>query len=298
MAQQDIITPMAAADELPVVRRIDLSDVQEALRKGWDDFRAMPTHVIFLCIIYPIAGALMVRAATGLEMVPLLYPIVAGFALVGPFAAIGLYELSRRREQGLDVTWSHAFDIVHSPSFWPICALGAVLVAIFCIWVALAQALFTTAFGETATFTLGGFLSAVWSTPQGHWLILTGNVVGVALSVIAFALSVVAFPLLLDRNVGFATAVLTSLRAVALNPLAMAAWGLIVAATLVIGALPLLCGLAIVLPVLGHTTWHLYRRVVKPVYGARPPYVAPVKGRKFAADFPASLFSRSRFLDR
>lgn len=298
MAHQDIITPLEVAGELPAVRRIDLSDIQVALRKGWDDFRAMPTHVIFLCIIYPVAGALMVRAATGLEMVPLLYPIAAGFALVGPFAAIGLYELSRRREQRLDVTWSHAFDIVHSPSFWPICALGAVLVAIFCIWVALAQALFTTAFGETTAFTPSGFLSAVLTTPQGHWLILTGNIVGFGLSILAFAMSVIAFPLLLDRNVGFATAVLTSLRAVALNPIPMAAWGAIVAAALVLGALPLLCGLAIVLPVLGHTTWHLYRRVVKPVNGVRPVYAPPVKGRRFAAEFPASLFSRSRHIDK
>ena len=299
MATNDIITPLeTTTGQLPVVQRISIADVWSALQEGLADFRAMPTHVIFLSLIYPIAGALLVRATMGLEMVPLLYPVVAGFALVGPFAAIGLYELSRRREQGLDTSWRHAFDVVHSPSIWPICALGAVLVAIFCIWVAIAHGLYTAAFGETTPLSFWSFLEGVFTTPQGRWLILTGNIAGIALSIVVFAISVVAFPLLLDRNVGFATAILTSLRAVTLNPVAMAAWGLIVAAALVLGALPLLCGLAIVLPVLGHSTWHLYRRVVKPDDGVRPDYTPQVKGRKFAAEFPASLFSRSRHIDR
>ncbi len=299
MATNDIITPLeTTTGALPVVQKITIADVWSALHDGVDDFRAMPTHVIFLSLIYPVAGALLVRAAMGYELLPLLYPIVAGFALVGPFAAIGLYELSRRREQGLDVTWSHAFDVARSPSLWPILALGAILVAIFCIWVAIAHALYTSAFGEATPASLQSFLAGVFTTPQGWWLMFTGNMAGIALSIVVFAISVVAFPLLLDRNVGFATAILTSLRAVALNPTAMTAWGLVVAAGLVFGALPLLCGLAIVLPVLGHTTWHLYRRLVKPEDGTRPAYVPKDKGRRFAAEFPASLFTRSRHSDR
>ena len=133
MARADVILPAEPASELPVVRSIGIGDLRDALRKGLDDFRAMPTHVVFLCLIYPIVGLALGRAAFGADVVPLLYPLASGFALIGPFAAIGLYELSRRREQGLDTSWKHAFDIVHSPSIWAIVGLGLLLLAIFAV---------------------------------------------------------------------------------------------------------------------------------------------------------------------
>ena len=116
MAQSDIILPTERLHELPTIRTITLTDLRDALAKGLDDFWAMPTHVIFLSLIYPIVGIALGSATFGYDVVPLLFPLAAGFALIGPFAAIGLYELSRRREQGLDTSWRHAFDIVHSPS--------------------------------------------------------------------------------------------------------------------------------------------------------------------------------------
>lgn len=292
MAHVDIILPAQPTRGLPAVRSIGLGDLKYALAKGLEDFRAMPTHAIFLCLIYPIAGIAIWRATLGYEVVPLLYPLAAGFALIGPFAAIGLYELSRRREQGLDTSWRHAFDIIHSPSAWSICALGVILLAIFGVWLAVANGIYVANFGEPEQpVPLAAFVGQVLTTPQGHNLIVVGNAVGFLFAVLAFALSVVSFPLLLDRNVGVAGAIATSIRVILKNPLTMVAWGLIVAFGLLIGSLPFFLGLAVVMPVLGHATWHLYRRVVMPDASPRPEFHPREKGRRYAADFPSSLIA-------
>ncbi len=294
MAHYDIIMPTESAGELPVVRKIGLADLADALAKGLQHFQAMPTHVVFLCLIYPIIGLVLFRMMFGLELVPLLYPLAAGFALVGPFAAIGLYELSRRRELGLDTSWRHAFDIVHSPSFGGILALGLLLLAIFGVWIGVAHALYVENFGYREPTSLVAFAHAVLTTPEGHNLIIVGNAVGFMFAVLAFMLSVVSFPLMLDRNVGVAVAIATSVRAVIVNPVTMAVWALIITAGLVIGTLALFVGLAIVMPVLGHATWHLYRKVVEPDPSPRPEYHPRNKGKRYAADFPASLFASTR----
>ncbi len=298
MAHYDIITPTEPAEGLPVVRQIDLADLKEALTKGVADFWAMPTHVVFLCLIYPIAGLLIGRATFGYDLIPLLYPLAAGFALLGPFAAIGLYELSRRREAGMDTSWKHAFDVVHSPSFKSILGLGGVLVLLFIVWVAVAHAIYIANFGVREPEALGAFLGTVLTTREGFNLIVLGNLAGFLFAVIAASLSVIAFPLLLDRNVGVGTAMLTSLMTVARNPVTMAAWGLIVAVGLLLGSLPLFFGLAVVVPVLGHATWHLYRKVVEPDNGPRPEFRPRPKGVRYAAEFPSSLFFPSRREDQ
>jgi uncharacterized membrane protein len=246
----------------PAVRKIALADLYDALKEGIDDFWAMPTHVIFLSLIYPIVGLMLARLAFGYDVLPLLFPIAAGFALVGPFAAVGLYEMSRRREAGLDVAWRNALDVRHSPSFGAILALGALLTVVFLVWVAVAQAIYVASFGYAPIASMPDFAHDVIATKAGWKLILVGNAVGFLFAVLVLTVSVVSFPLLLDRDVGAASAVLTSVRAVAVNPVPMAAWGLIVAALLAIGSIPFLFGLAVVMPVLGHATWHLYRRVV------------------------------------
>jgi uncharacterized membrane protein len=251
----------------------------------------MPTHVVFLCLIYPVAGLALGWATVGFDVVPLLYPLAAGFALIGPFAAIGLYELSRRRELGLDTSWRHAFDIVHSPSLPAIVALGMLLLAIFAVWLAVAQAIYVANFGEDEQrMTVTVFIAQVLTTPQGHNLIIVGNAVGFLFAVLAFSLSVISFPLLLDRNVGAAVAIVTSFKVILNNPVAMGLWGLIVALALVAGFLPFFVGLAIVMPVLGHSTWHLYRKVVEPDANPRPEYHRRSRGRRYAADFPVALF--------
>jgi uncharacterized membrane protein len=292
----DVILPTESTHELPTVRSIGLLDLRDALAKGLDDFRAMPTHVVFLCLIYPIVGIALGGATFGYDVVPLLYPLAAGFALIGPFAAIGLYELSRRREMGLDTSWRHAFDIIHSPSIRAIAALGLLLLAIFAVWLAVAHAIYEANFGQEP-MALAAFVRRVLTTPEGQSLIFIGNAVGFLFALLAFSLSAVSFPLLLDRDVGAAVAIATSLRVILRNPVAMALWGIFVAGLLVIGSLPFFFGLAVVMPVLGHSTWHLYRKVVEPDPRSRPKFHPRPKGRRYAAEFPASLFAPSERSD-
>jgi uncharacterized membrane protein len=279
-----------ATHEEPRVRKIGLADIADALRRGIDDFLAIPTHAIFLCLIYPVAGLFLARLAFGYDLLPLLYPLAAGFALIGPFAAIGLYELSRRREQGLDPSWSDAFEVVRSPSFGAIAALGVLLLLIFFIWLAVAQAIYVATFGYQPAASMPEFLRNVLTTPEGWMLIVAGNGIGFLFALAVLTISVVSFPLLLDRDAGAADAMLTSMRVVRTNPLAMAAWGLIVALVLALGMLPFFLGLAVAIPVLGHSTWHLYRKAVEPDPNPRSDYGPRPERQRYAADFPAVLF--------
>jgi uncharacterized membrane protein len=246
----------------PTVSRIGLADLRDAVAKGIDDFKAIPSHAIFLIIVYPIVGLILFRLTFGYDMLPLIFPLIAGFALIGPVASIGLYELSRRREKGLDASAWHAFDVLRSPSIGAIARLGLLLLVIFITWLVVAQAMYVGIFGKWVPASLEEFANRVLTTSAGWQLIIVGNVCGFLFAVLVLVISVVSFPMLVDRNVGAATAVRTSVRAVLANPMTMAMWGLFVAAALVIGSLPLLFGLAIVLPILGHSTWHLYRKVV------------------------------------
>jgi uncharacterized membrane protein len=291
MAQVHILLGAGAEQAAPVVRRVAPADLFDALRRGWDDFAAMPTHALFICAIYPLIGIVLAGLTMGFAVLPLLFPLAAGFALIGPIAAIGLYELSRRREAGASVTAADALRALHAPSTDAIAALGLLLLVLFVIWVAAARAIYIDNFGYAAPVSASAFFHDVLFTPAGWSLILVGNGVGFLFAVVALSISVVSFPLLLDRDVGAAVALTTSVRVVLANPLVMALWGLIVAALLVIGSLPLFIGLAVVLPVLGHATWHLYRKAVAPDPNPRPDYGPPARdGRRYAADFPAVLW--------
>lgn len=272
------------------VRRIGLADLKDALAKGFEDFYAMPTHAMFLGVIYPIIGLVLARLAFGYSILPLIYPLATGFALVGPFAALGLYELSRRREAGLDASATHAFDVLQSSSIGAIAALGFLLLLVFGVWLAIADAIYVADFGYAAPASIGQFVHDALFTGAGWNLIIVGNIVGFCFAVLVLTMSVVSFPLMLDRDVGAAVALLTSIRVVLKNPVIMAVWGLIVAGLLVIGSLPFFLGLTVVVPVLGHATWHLYRKVVEAGSSPRPEQHAPPAGRRYAADFPANLF--------
>jgi uncharacterized membrane protein len=290
MAHTEVIGA-AESPPLPSVRKITPADLRDALARGLDDFRAMPTtNVIFLGLIYPIVGLILARLTFGYDVVPLLFPIAAGFALIGPLAAVWLYELSRRREQGLDVAWHHAFDVLHARSLPAIAALGLLLMAIFVVWVAVAQAIYVANFGYAPPESFTSFLSRVFTTREGWTLIVVGNAVGFVFALLVLTISVVSFPLLLDRNVGALMAVVTSVKAVASNPGTMAMWGLIVAVALVAGSIPLFLGLAIVVPVLGHATWHLYRKTVEADQTPPQEFRPAREHHRSAADFPASLF--------
>jgi uncharacterized membrane protein len=259
-AKADIDT--YAASTLPNIRRISHGDVKDALARGWDDFKAMPTFAVFLVVIYPVIGFILFNLTFGYNLLPLAFPLLAGFALVGPVAAIGLYEMSRRRELGLDISLN-ALNILKRPAMGSIIALGAVLLAIFFIWLSSAQSIYNSIFGNPAQPpSFAEFTRQVFTTPAGLKLIAVGCGVGFLFALATFTISVISFPLLLDRNVGLSTAVLTSIKAVAVNPATMGLWGLIVTIVLIFGILPGLTGLIVALPVLGHSTWHLYRKVV------------------------------------
>ena len=290
MAFSHILIGAGTGPAQPVVRKIGLADLRDALAKGADDFYAMPTHAIFLCIIYPIVGLALARLAFGYSILPLLYPLASGFALVGPIAALGLYELSRRREAGLDTSATRAFDVFESSSVGAVAVLGILLLIIFVTWVAVADAIYVANFGHASPSSVEAFLKDVLTTRPGWNLIIVGNGIGLLFAILVLTISVVSFPLLLDRDVGAAVALLTSIRAVAHNPLTMMVWGLIVAALLVVGSLPLFFGLTVVMPLLGHATWHLYRKVVEPQAGLPPTLPEERKERRYAADFPSVLF--------
>jgi len=262
MAHRSFALHTVANATEPQARTIGIPDVWAALREGYEDFRRMPTQLLFLGVIYVIVGFVAARAASGGAMLPLLYPLVAGLSLMGPVAALGIYELSRRREQGLPTTWLNAFDVLRSPAIGGIVALGVGLCVIFLAWLFAAQAVWRATMGVALPASIPALVQEVLTTEAGWSLILWGNLIGLGFAALVLALTVVSFPLLLDRDVGVAVAVRTSIRAVRRNPVPMAAWGLTVAALLALGSLPFFVGLAVVMPVLGHATWHLYRRTV------------------------------------
>ena len=276
--------------DAPVIRTIGLSELHRAMQRGWEDFKAEPSHAIILCVIYPVLGLMLARVVLGYSVLPLLFPLAAGFALLGPFAALGLYEMSRRRERGEEASAWDALEVVRSPSFGAMLGLGALLLALFVTWVATAQAIYIAAFGYAGAAGVSDFAERVLTTPQGWWLIVVGCGVGFLFALIALCISVVSFPLMLDRHAGAGDAMVTSLRAVAHNPVPMAAWGLIVAVLLVAGSLPAFLGLAVVIPLLGHATWHLYRETIEPELNPQPLPPRAHRERKPAADFPANLF--------
>jgi uncharacterized membrane protein len=250
-----------------VIRRIALADLRAALAKGVADFGANRTDVLFLCLVYPAVGLVLERVMFGHGAVQILFPLASGFAILGPFLALGLYEMSRHRERDGAASWTDAFRVLGSPAIGRIALLGAALIVIFLLWLVLAQVIYTATLGasyglDAPAPTLAQFLHDALTTKPGWMMTGIGVVAGFCCAVVAFLIGVVSFPLLLDRDVGLNTAVATSILAVAANPGPMAAWAAIVAGALVLGSLPFLLGLIVVLPVLGHATWHLYRALV------------------------------------
>lgn len=246
----------------PVTRTLTMADLRTALRKGWEDLTAMRSDVMFACMLYPLMGAVLLGLAAQGSMTHLLFPVLSGFALVGPVAGLGLYELSRRREAGLEVGWASMFDVLRSPRFPRIVMLALFNGVIFMAWLLIADAIHAATLGPDRPAGLMALLNQAVSTSVGWAMIVLGTGVGFLLAAAVLAVSVVSFPLLLDRDVSLPVAVMTSVKVARENPGVIAAWGLVVAAGLAVGILPFLVGLIVVLPVLGHATWHLYRAAV------------------------------------
>ena len=246
------------------IRRIDVSDLRLALAKGYDDFLAMRTDVLWLVLVYPVLGfALAWMAATG-SLLPLLFPMISGFALLGPVAGVGLYEMSRRREAGLETHWRDGFRVAFSPAAAPMVVLGGYLMALFIGWMMAALMIYNATMGPGAPQSATTFLTEIFTTAAGWEMLLFGLGVGFVFAVLVLVTALVSFPMLVDRHVGLPTAVATSIEVTKKSPLTVALWGLIVAAGLAIGFATLFVGLIFVRPVLSHAPWPLYRRAVEP----------------------------------
>jgi uncharacterized membrane protein len=255
--------PNAGVAHTVAVRNIGLRDLRYALARGFEDFLAYRTDVLFLCLVYPVVGLLMARVAFGSDLLPLLFPLASGFALIGPFAAVGLNEMSRRREMGMPSSWVAGFGVFRSPAIVSVMILGTVLIALFVAWMVAAWVIYSVTLGPAMPPSTDQFVHAVLHTGAGHAMIVLGVGVGFVMAVVVLTISVVSFPMLLDRNVSVETAIRTSVEAVRANMPIMAVWGAIIAGGLVLGSIPALLGLVIVMPVLGHATWHLYRRMIR-----------------------------------
>jgi uncharacterized membrane protein len=247
----------------PVVRKITIDDVKASLTDGIEDFKRAPRHGLALGAICAATGTAIVALLYVMGLPYLAYPLAAGFALVCPFLAAGLYEVSRRLERGESHFASEVWSTIKGRS--EIRWMGFATVFILIMWmyqVRFLMALFLGYSGMMAT--LSDFLRVVFTTSEGLWFLALGNVIGALLSVLLFSISVVSFPLVLDRDVDFVTAMITSVKAVFMSPAPMAFFALTIAVTLFLSALSGFVGLLIGLPILGHATWHLYKRIVVP----------------------------------
>lgn len=246
----------------PQVNRIDLDDLRMALREGARDFAALRSDVIVLVALYPVIGFILAVWVLNAGQVHLLFPLVAGFPLIGPAAAVGLYEMSRRREAGLPADWGAALSALRGRVLGPVLMLGLLLLVVFVLWLNAAHAIWAATLGPQTYDSLLVLLRDCLTTQPGREMLLLGVATGFLFAVLVLSIGMVSFPMLIDRPVGVPLALATSLAVARANPGATAAWGMIVSAALLGGMIPFFAGLIVVLPILGHATWHLYRRAV------------------------------------
>ena len=239
-----------------------MADIRYALARGLDDFQANRTDVATLAVIYPVIGLVLAGAEAHGGVIPLIFPLVSGFALVGPLVAIWFYELSRRREMTGSANLLDATKVLRSPQIGAIIGLGCIQIGLFLLWMLVADRIYQATLGPTMPVSAGAFLRATFGTGPGWAMIAGGISIGFVFAVVALAIGTFSVPLLLDRSVSMLTAMRVSARALFENPRVLGLWGAIVAASLVVGSIPALLGLIVVLPVLGHATWHLYRRII------------------------------------
>ena len=258
-------TPTTTPEAMPrpLVRGISASDVYAALHAGWEDFRAAPRFGLFFGGIYAAAGILVFLLLWLLQQPLWIVPFAFAFPLISPFAAIGLYEVSRRREAGEALDWNAIRGVVWSARNRQIPSMAFVIVAIFLLWLWLASMLVILFLGRMSG-AVHANLDAVLSTGNGLMLLLVGGLVGALIAFLLFAITAVSLPLLLDREVDYVTAMTVSFQAVTDNLHAMLQWAWVVVALVFVGMLPMFLGLLVALPVLGHATWHIYRKVIVP----------------------------------
>ncbi len=247
---------------MPKVNTITVNDVIDALAAGLSDFRRAPGYGLAIGAFFAIGGLFVILSAAALQLSYLSYPAAAGFVLLGPFAAVGLYEVSRRLETGSELSWGEIFRTMWAQKGRELSWMAFVVLFIQIMWMYQVRLLLALFLGFRSFASFEEFLSEVISTPEGLMFLAVGHVVGAVLSLILFSLTVVSFPLLLEEDRDFITAMITSVRAVVASPIPMIGWAFVVTAVLVVSMIPAFLGLIATLPILGHTTWHLYRKCV------------------------------------
>jgi uncharacterized membrane protein len=262
MATQTVSASRSARTKEIPVRRITDDDLRSSLRQGWEDFLDLRGDLFFAGLIYTLIGLAAVVMTTNMPLLPFFFPVVAGVGLLGPVAAVGFYELARRREAGQEVHWFNFLDVRKRPTVDDMGMVAGLLLVIFFAWLLAAGILYALLFGWTAPQSVPKFLAMVFTTPRGWALIAIGGAVGAVFGWVVLALSFVSLPMLVDRDVSASQAVSASWRAAHANKSEMIRWGLIVTALLALGSIPLFVGLAFVLPWLGYSTWHLYTRLI------------------------------------
>ena len=245
------------------IRRISQRDLNWALAEGWRDFAAMRGEILFLALLYPLLGVLAAAAAADARLLPLFFPLVAGLSVMGPAVASGFYEMARRRDTGLSANWQHFLDPLKGRSRGGLMVLTLVLLVLFGAWLAVAWLIYAGTIGVYGPMDAAEFFRRLFTTSDGWTLIALGNLAGFGFAVATLVFSVASFPMVVDRPIGAGAAVWTSIRAARANPVTIATWGVLVAGLLVLGSLPAFIGLAVVLPWLGYSTWHLYTRMVE-----------------------------------
>lgn len=247
----------------PVVRTVTVADIGDALAQGLRDFQRAPKFGLFFGAVYAAGGILILLCLSALQMTYLAYPLAAGFFIIGPFVALGLYQVSRDLESGTPLSFGRVLSIARSRR--EVGWMAFVTGFIFVIWMYQVRLLLALFLGSTGSFaTLPEFFEVVLTTNEGLLFLIIGNLIGAAISLVLFSITVVSYPIILDRDVDFVTAMITSLRAVSMSPVPMLGWGVVIVVLLIVSSMPLFLGLLVTLPVLGHATWHLYRRIVVP----------------------------------
>jgi uncharacterized membrane protein len=261
-ASRQTTTPVRTG--LPEVRAVSVADIRESLLWGAADFAKAPAIGLAIGAVFALTGVAITLALTVWRIPWMIYPFAIGFPLIGPFAAVGLYEVSRRLEAGQWPDWNAVLSTIWAQRRREVSWMAFTMLFIFWMWMYQVRLLMALTLGRMSYATLDRFAEVVLTTPQGWTFLAIGHVVGAALSLLLFSVTVIAIPFLLDREADFITAMITSVRAVLASPIVMLGWGIVVTLAVLAACVPFFLGLLVVLPVLGHATWHLYRRAVLP----------------------------------
>ncbi|MEM1378259.1 MAG: DUF2189 domain-containing protein [Pseudomonadota bacterium] len=247
---------------MPPVNALTVEDLKAALRQGWLDFKRAPLFGLFFAGVFVAGGLLIVQSLFVWDMSWMVYPVMIGFPLIGPFAAVGLYEVSRRLAADEKLAWNEILAVIRLQTGRELVWIAFVMLFVYWIWMYQVRLLVALFLGRMSFSTFERFTDVVFGTAEGFWFLAVGHLVGAALAIALFSITVVSIPILLDRNVDFVTAMVTSVKTVLKSPQVMIGWGVLVTLAVMLSMIPAFLGLLVTLPVLGHATWHIYKKAV------------------------------------